>query len=218
MATPALHPPIRPDWRNIGALSVALSLHTGLLMVLFAPAAATDVPRPAPQPPAMVYVEAEPLPPTPPPPPAPPQIPPRPAQHPVSMPTPPPVEHPVVVEVAAAPTRSATTPPTTDPTPAETAPVDVPASEMPGYRSLHPVQYPPRAALRGLEGEVVLRVLVGIDGRPLRIELHRSSRHGMLDRAALQAVRQWRFRPEVRAGVPVEGWVLVPIDFRVGGG
>jgi protein TonB len=166
----------------------------------------------------MVYVEAEPLPPTPPPPPTPPQIPPRQEQRAVASSTPPPVDRPVVVEVAAAPTITDPAPAPADPAPAASTPVDVPASEMPGYRSLHPVQYPQRATVRGLEGEVVLRVLVGIDGRPLRIELHRSSRHGVLDRAALKAVREWRFRPEVRAGMPVEGWVLVPIDFRVRGG
>jgi protein TonB len=218
MATPALHPTIRPDWRNIGALSVALSLHTGLLMVLFAPAAATDAPRTRPQPPSMVYVEAEPLPPAPPPPPAPPQLPPRPAQHPVTPPSPPVVADPVLVETAPSPTNTAVDPLPEESTAAVAAPVDVPASEMPGYRSLYPVQYPQRAAVRGLEGEVVLRVLVGTDGRPLRIELHRSSRHGVLDRAALQAVREWRFRPEVRAGVTIEGWVLVPIAFSMGGG
>jgi protein TonB len=215
MATPALHPAIRPDWRNIGALSVALSLHTGLLMVLFAPAAATDAPRSPQRPPAMVYVEAEPLPPTPPPPPTPPQIPPRPTQRPVAPPTPPVVADPVVVEAAATPVHTAIAEAPTDPTPDAVAPVDVAASEMPGYRNLYPVRYPRRAAAKGLQGEVVLRVLVGTDGRPLQVELHRSSRHGILDRAALDAVRQWRFRPEVRAGIAVEGWVLVPIAFSV---
>jgi protein TonB len=61
----------------------------------------------------------------------------------------------------------------------------------------------------------MLRVLVGVDGSPLKVTVEKSSRFRELDQAALQAVKAWKFNPEIRNGRPVEGWVLVPIDFKL---
>jgi len=76
--------------------------------------------------------------------------------------------------------------------------------------------YPPQAMRRGLQGEVILRVLVAEDGRPLRIEVDRSSGHRELDRAAeRQILQRWRFQPAQREGRPVQSWVRIPIAFRL---
>ena len=53
---------------------------------------------------------------------------------------------------------------------------------------------------RAVEGEVMLRVLVSVDGSPLKITIDRSSRHRELDQAAMQAVKRWKFNPEVKNG------------------
>lgn len=74
--------------------------------------------------------------------------------------------------------------------------------------------YPGRALRRGETGTVVVRVRVGIDGRPRQLEIARSSSHRALDRAALQAMRDWRFQPAMRGGQPVEDTVQVPFDFN----
>ena len=37
-----------------------------------------------------------------------------------------------------------------------------------------------------------------------------------LDRAAMQAVRRWRFEPAMAGGQPTVGQVIVPIDFNLG--
>jgi protein TonB len=55
---------------------------------------------------------------------------------------------------------------------------------------------------------VVLRVRVGIDGRPKAVEIAGSSGHPRLDEAALRAVREARFRPYLEDGRPREA--LVP--------
>ena len=74
-------------------------------------------------------------------------------------------------------------------------------------------RYPP-AALRNREaGTVLLRVEVGADGVPTGVAVLRSSRSRLLDRAASEAVRDWRFRPGQRDGQPVPGVVQVPINF-----
>ena len=95
--------------------------------------------------------------------------------------------------------------------------VQGPAATLPGVR-LEYAQAPaptyPRAALRaGAEGTVLLRVLVDIDGRPLQVDVSRSSGDRRLDVAAReQVLRHWRFRPALRDGQAVQASGLVPIN------
>lgn len=88
--------------------------------------------------------------------------------------------------------------------PAASPPVPV---ESPGPR------YPARALRRGDSGEVVLRVEVDARGMPASIEVASSSGSRDLDRAALTAVRRWRFRPAMRNGQPEAAVVNVPVIF-----
>lgn len=74
-------------------------------------------------------------------------------------------------------------------------------------------EYPLRAMRRRLAGSVVVRAVVGTDGRPRQIEIASSSSHRVLDQAAVRAVRGWRFQPAMRAGHPVEQPVHIPFDF-----
>lgn len=77
-------------------------------------------------------------------------------------------------------------------------------------------QYP-RAALRaGIEGTVRVQVDVGPDGVPTSVSLDQGSGHRELDRAALDAVKRWRFRPAMANGQPTVGRLTVPIQFSVG--
>ena len=75
--------------------------------------------------------------------------------------------------------------------------------------------YPERARQDGVEGRVVLLVLVGPDGRSQTVKVSRTSGHAVLDRAAVEAVRNWRFRPGTRGGVPVPATVAIPIRFKL---
>lgn len=58
-----------------------------------------------------------------------------------------------------------------------------------------PPLYPPQAAVQGIQGTVVLRLTVSAQGEVAALEVHQSSGHGMLDAAAVQTVRNWRFEP-----------------------
>ncbi len=72
----------------------------------------------------------------------------------------------------------------------------------------------PRAALRaGVAGEVLLLIEVRADGRPGEVSVLSGSRNRSLDRAAVRAVRQWRFEPALRDGVAVPGTVRQSIRF-----
>jgi len=75
--------------------------------------------------------------------------------------------------------------------------------------------YPRQARLKGWEGTVVLAVTVGPDGRCRSLAVARSSGFAVLDRAALQAVRHWRFAPARRNGLAVEAVAEVPVTFRL---
>lgn len=75
----------------------------------------------------------------------------------------------------------------------------------------------PRDALRdGVEGSVLLKVLVDVDGQPLDVQVARSSGNRGLDRAAREQVLQrWRFRPAMQGGHAVRAIGLVPVEFRL---
>lgn len=75
-------------------------------------------------------------------------------------------------------------------------------------------RYPAAALRRGEGGTVVLRVNVGADGRADEVAVARRSGSRELDRAALTAVRDWRFKPATRNGREVASVVQQPVEFR----
>ncbi|MCL2872848.1 MAG: TonB family protein [Betaproteobacteria bacterium] len=64
------------------------------------------------------------------------------------------------------------------------------------------------------QGVVKLRVQVTAEGTAGEVALHASSGYERLDKAALDAVKHWRFRQTSPTGAPV-GWVIVPIRFEL---
>lgn len=72
--------------------------------------------------------------------------------------------------------------------------------------------YPDLARQAGVEGTVVVQALVGTDGRVRETRVVKSI--PMLNGAAQEAVRQWRFKPAATSGAPVATWVSVPMAFR----
>jgi len=75
--------------------------------------------------------------------------------------------------------------------------------------------YPAVARRRRLQGTTFLEVRVSASGRPVSIEIGRSSGVPDLDEAARAAVRGWTFLPAKLGDKPVEGRVEVPIRFRL---
>jgi len=64
------------------------------------------------------------------------------------------------------------------------------------------------------QGTVVLWVIVGADGRTHDIRVYRSLGMG-LDENAIEAIRQWRFEPGRKDGIPVAVQVNVEVNFRL---
>lgn len=118
---------------------------------------------------------------------------------------------------APAPNAVAVAPTTPAPVvaPASPEPVTEPSGDADYLHNPAPV-YPPVAQDQGWEGHVVLRVHVLASGRPDSVSVAVSSGRKMLDEAALKAVSNWSFVPARRGATATDGWVKVPIDFRLG--
>lgn len=95
-------------------------------------------------------------------------------------------------------------------------PSDIAPSEDVSYRQRNPPRYPPEAMRQQHQGTVVLLVLVGVDGSPKEVKVERSSGYRELDRAAMEAARNWRFNPGKHNGQPVEGYARIPVNFTLG--
>jgi protein TonB len=74
--------------------------------------------------------------------------------------------------------------------------------------------YPPIARTAHVQGPVVLAMVIGKDGS---IEnLHVVSGHPLLRQAAMDALKQWHYRPYILNGEPVEVESTVTINFTLG--
>lgn len=75
--------------------------------------------------------------------------------------------------------------------------------------------YPQSAKRKGIQGKVLLSVLVQTDGTAASVQVSRSSGSNDLDVAALDAVKQWKFIPARSKGHPVQASVVVPVEFKI---
>jgi protein TonB len=194
---------------------------------------------PPPTPPPMMAVAA--LPPAPPPPVAlaAPILPPPPAPAPVeesrphiaeAQPTPEPEQPRQVAEVPAPaperrpPQRATTAQPTPQPVRLNAALQGMesftlegrvaPPEALDAARNRRPA-YPEMSRRRGQEGTVMLELRVDANGRVTEVRVVESSGFSALDAAALETLRDWRFRPAQRAGLPIAGSLTTAVHFRL---
>jgi len=215
-------------------LAALWALHQGLLQRM------VDVVVPV-----MVISQAEPPPPPPPAPPKPPEPvkPPEPPK-PVTLTPPPKTVQPVLTPalpvasnpeppaVLSAPTVAPTAPavpaaapappppaPPSSPTAPPAQPAPAPTVELPSSKAdyLHnpPPDYPRMSKRLGEQGRVVVKVLIGEDGQPQKVELLTSSGFDRLDKSAMEAAMRWRYVPGKRGGVAEAMWYQVPIQFTL---
>ena len=209
------------------------ALHAGLLqrvveVVVPVMAISQAEPPPAPPPPKPPEPVKPPESPKTPPPPKPVQ----PVLTPPTTPQPPAPATPEPPAVLAAPTAAPTAPavpaaapappaPPTPPSPPPAAPAPPPPAkvELPTSKAdyLHnpPPDYPRMSKRLGEQGRVVVKVLIGEDGRPQKAELFTSSGFERLDKSAMEAAMRWRYVPGKRGGVAEAMWYQVPIQFTL---
>jgi protein TonB len=81
-------------------------------------------------------------------------------------------------------------------------------------RSVNPI-YPELARQAGIEGTVLLLVLVGKDGRPLEVSVLRSDVTSSMEKAAILAAEKFKFTPARQNTVPVQARISVPVVFTL---
>jgi len=88
-------------------------------------------------------------------------------------------------------------------------------SEANLLRKVQPV-YPPLARQARVQGEVELRAIIGKTGAIENLIVVRG--HPMLAAAAVEAVRQWRYRPYLLNNEPIEVETDITVTFLLSGG
>lgn len=76
--------------------------------------------------------------------------------------------------------------------------------------------YPQLARQARVQGVVVLRAVISAEGRIENLQV--ISGHPLLVPAAVEAVRQWRYRPYVLNDQPVEVETQITVNFTLAGG
>lgn len=222
----ALHSsPAHPEWRRSGPfLLLAVALHGALLAAPLhralgelelppPPLSVTLVKPPSPLPVAAPKPQALPQPAA-----APPS-----RERPLPRPTPvlamSPEQQPVAAASATvappAPVAEAAPRPSAPAAAAVAAPTISAARFDASYLQNPKPHYPALSRRLGEEGKVLLKVRVGSDGKPLAVDLEKSSDFERLDNAARQVVQGWRFVPAKRGDEAIEASVIVPIVFRL---
>jgi TonB family protein len=85
--------------------------------------------------------------------------------------------------------------------------------EPPARLKFERPKYPESASKKGIEGTVILEVVIDARGRVAQTRVLQSI--SALDAAAVKCVKKWSFRPAKKAGRPVATLVHVPVTFRI---
>ena len=80
-----------------------------------------------------------------------------------------------------------------------------------------PPSYPALARQAGIEGTVLLRVVVGTDGKVESASVIQSDVTPAMEKAAMAAARKFLFKPAKQRTVPVRASMAVPIRFKLHG-
>ena len=75
--------------------------------------------------------------------------------------------------------------------------------------------YPEEARAQGIQGPVVLDVRIGQDGSTQEVKV--ASGNPLLAEAAMAAVKQWRFKPHLVDGRPVQMQTRITLNFKLPG-
>lgn len=78
-----------------------------------------------------------------------------------------------------------------------------------------PVVYPETAQRAGEQGTVVVNVYVNSRGKPMGVNVARSSGYEDLDNAAMETAMNWHYLPAIRNGDTAPDWALVQVVYKL---
>lgn len=130
------------------------------------------------------------------------------------VPPAPPEPAPDLPPVAAAPAGTITTPTPAAASARSAEPRTISASEV-RYRHQPARAYPSASSRLGEQGEVLLRVMIDAQGRPLQVLVQKSSGFARLDNDAMRNVKLSVFYPYQENGQPIPVWVRIPFNYTL---
>lgn len=78
------------------------------------------------------------------------------------------------------------------------------------------LDYPELARKAGIEGRVIMSVLVDEKGNTVKVEVLKSSGTNIgFEEAAEKALMQMKWKPAYQRDIPVKVWISVPVTFRL---
>jgi protein TonB len=208
----------RPPRKHIVGLTVVLVLH-GLLFWAINSGLARKFVKVVNGPVEAILLEETPpdIPPPPPPPPPPPQknLPPPPNAYVPPVETQVAAPTPVNTIAAVASTPQAVAPPS----PVQTAPAPVAApvvtAAVISASGCEKPEYPSASKRMEEEGTVLLKFLVGVDGKVIESAIEKSSGFRRLDEAARAGLSKCQFKPSTLDGKPQQSWASMKFTWRL---
>jgi len=98
------------------------------------------------------------------------------------------------------------------------APVNASAADTPPTELTNlPPRYPEVARRRGIEGYVIVRLLIGDQGEVQDTEILKVSGHAAFRQEVLRMADRWRFSAPSHEGRPIRVWAVKTIRFRLSG-
>ncbi|MDD7805507.1 MAG: energy transducer TonB [Endozoicomonas sp. (ex Botrylloides leachii)] len=90
----------------------------------------------------------------------------------------------------------------------------VETSQADAIKKVSPI-YPMRYQRRNIEGRVLLKLLVNEQGLVIRVDIKESSGFKQMDESAVEAAKQWIFKPKQVDGRQVKSWLNLPVKFQL---
>ncbi|MFQ5865204.1 MAG: energy transducer TonB [bacterium] len=95
-------------------------------------------------------------------------------------------------------------------------PYDEPPHPIGGFSAIQrALKYPEIARKAGIEGKVIVQVLVSEKGEVIRTKVIKTLGHSGCDEAAVRAIRSVKWKPALQRDKPVKVWVAIPVIFRL---
>lgn len=88
--------------------------------------------------------------------------------------------------------------------------------QQPRALARSPLQYPPRAKAKEIEGYVLLSILINEDGKVEEVKVLESDPQGTFEEVAIRNIKKWKFAPARYKGKAVKTWINQPITFQLG--